>query len=111
MVSHLRKVSAVIEAPTETPRKIVTMLSSASSEVFKSLSTTPHSRKRFPSMSIPMRGAAEGRRRPVSSVVMMGKRMRTGFSISFSCIISRERSSLFVSAFMMGGCIMGTSAI
>ena len=59
-VSAFRKVSAFAVAPTDTPRSMVIMFMSSFVAVFVSLSVTPHSLNRFPSISIPTSVAAGG---------------------------------------------------
>ena len=74
-------------------------------------STTMHSFIRLPSMSMEMRGAAEGRRRQQSMVMVMGK-MTFSTLVTFLVVVMRTRRSfLVVSALMMGGWMMGTSAM
>ena len=110
-VCQLRKASAVAVAPTEMPRKTVTMFISSFCTVLLRRSTTPHSRMRLPSIRLPISGAAEGSSRETKIVTMMGKMIFSVLLTSRSCFISIWRSFLVVSSFMMGGWMTGTSAI
>ena len=62
-------------------------------------------------MSMPTSGAASGTRKETMMVTMMGKMtfsvLETGRRVSMTTM----RSFLVVSAFMMGGWMMGTSAM
>ncbi len=102
-VSSLRKVSAFAVAPTVTPRNIVTILINAFWAVSLSLSTTPDSLKRLPSMSIPIRGATEGRSSTHRMVTTMGKRIFSNLETSLSCSILVSLSFLVVRSLMRGG--------
>jgi len=79
--------------------------------VSDSRSVTSDSRSRLPNISMPTRGVALGRRRTHSRSVTIGKRMRSVLETSRSCLISMRRSSLVVSARMIGGWMIGTSAM
>lgn len=65
--------------------------------------TTPDSLKRLPNISIPTRGVVEGRIEQTIMVTMIGNRILSVFDTGRSCPILIERSSLVVSAFMIGG--------
>ena len=84
MRPDMRLVFALAVAPTVTPRKMTTMLFISFCEVLLRRSTTPLSRKRLPSISMPTSGAAEGNRRLTMIVTAMGKmifsRLLTGRS-------------------------------
>ena len=110
-VSILRKASAVAVAPTLMPRKMVTMLISSFWAVLLRRSTTPHSRNRLPSISRPIKGAAEGRSRETKMVTTMGNTIFSAWETGRSCFMTMQRSSLVVRARMMGGWITGTRAI
>ena len=74
-----------------------------------SRSTTPDSRSRLPSISMPMSGEALGTSRPVSSVTAMGKRTRVSLETGREVYSMRiSRSWRVVSKRMMGGWMMGT---
>ena len=61
-VFQLRKASAVAVAPTEIPRKMVTMFINSFCTVFDKRSVTPHSFIKLPNIKQPISGAAEGKR-------------------------------------------------
>ena len=73
--------------------------------------TTPLSRNRLPSISMPTRGAVEGRIRQTTTVMIMGKRIFSSFDTGRSCSILIFRSFSVVRSFMTGGWIMGTRDI
>ncbi len=73
--------------------------------------TTPDSRNRLPSISIPTRGAVVGRIRHTTIVTTMGKRIFSSLDTGRSCPILIFLSSSVVNSFIMGGWIMGTSDI
>ena len=103
MVWRLRKVRPVAVAPTDTPRKMVTMLMSSFCTVLLRRSTAPHSLKRLPSIKQAIRGAAEGTSRATKMATMMGKMI---FSVLETCrrgFITIFRSASEVRRRMMGG--------
>ena len=110
-VLQSRKFCATIVAPTEVARKMVTMFMSAFCAVSESLSVTPHSRKRLPSMRQPMSGAVEGRSRMTKVATTMGKMIFSFFETSRVCSILTLRICSVVRSFMSGGCIIGMSAM
>ena len=110
-VCQLRKVAAVAVAPTDTPRKMVTMFISSFWTVLLRRSTTPHSRIRLPSIRQPTREAAEGTRKDTKMVTMMGNKIFSVLETGRSCFILILRSLSVVSAFMMGGWMTGTNAM
>ena len=65
--------------------------------------TTPHSRKRLPSISIPTRGAVVGRIMQTTTVTTIGKRILSNLETGRSCSILILRSLSVVMARMMGG--------
>ena len=69
----LRKIVPSALAPTETPSRMVTMLISAFWAVSLNRGTTPLSRNRLPSISIPSSGATEGSISTTTIVTAMGK--------------------------------------
>ena len=78
----MRKVSAPIVAPTLVARKMVMMFISAFCTVSESLSVTPVSRKRLPSISQPISGAVEGRSRMTKVLTTTGKIIFSVFETS-----------------------------
>ena len=82
IVRMLRKVSAPIVAPTLVARKMVMMFISAFCAVSESLSVTPVSRKRLPSMRQPISGAVEGRSRMTKVLTTIGKIIFSVFDTS-----------------------------
>ena len=107
----LRNTSAVAVAPTEMPRKIVMMLHSSLEAVLTRRSTTPDSLSRLPSISMEIRGAAEGSRSETNTVTMIGKQTFSVLETVRSWAMTTWRSFLVVSSFMMGGWMTGTSAM
>ena len=106
-----RKVAASMVAPTLRPRKIVAMFISAFWVVSFNRSTTFDSRNRLPSMNIAMSGAEAGTSSTMTIVAASGK-------ISFSRVVTLRaffilmaRSFWVVRSRMIGGWIIGTSAI
>ena len=89
--------------PTPRPRKIVTALMSAFCMVSESRSTTPHSRARFPSMNIPIKGAADGSNKPHRTRTSKGNMIFSRRDTYRNCRISIFRSFSVVSSFMIGG--------
>ena len=91
---------------------IVTMLMSAFDIVSEMRATDgPASFARLPSISAPMSGTAEGSSTAQRRSTMSGKQI---FSIRFTSRrggIVIARSALVVSAFMIGGWMIGTSAM
>ena len=63
----------MLVAPTVVPRKMVTMFISAFCAVSESLSTSPHSRNRLPSMKQPISGATSGSSRTQKMVTATGR--------------------------------------
>ena len=98
--------------PTESPSMIVTMLMSALDIVSAMRATEgPTSFARLPSMSAPMSGTASLSSTAQRSSTMSGKQIFSIFFTSRSGGIFMRRSSLVVSAFMIGGWMIGTSAM
>ncbi|OPY06818.1 MAG: hypothetical protein A4E67_01356 [Syntrophaceae bacterium PtaB.Bin038] len=94
-----------------TPRKIVTMLIKAFWAVSLRRPTTPDSRNKFPSISIPISGAASGSISTHTIVTAIGKMIRSVFDTGRSCSITTVRIFFVVSSFMIGGWMIGTSAM
>ncbi len=92
-VSSCRKVEPVAVAPTVTPRKIVTMFISSFCAVLDRRSTTPDSRNRLPSISIPTSGAAEGTSSDTKMVTTIGKMI---FSVWKPDAAAPSRCALFL---------------
>ena len=110
-VWRLRNCSAESLEPTAMPRKIVTMLMRAFWAVSDRRSTTPHSRIRLPSMSMPISGAASGSRNAQRSVMRTGKQIFSIFGTTRSCFMRILRSASVVQSFMIGGWMIGTRAM
>ena len=111
MVFQVRNRSAVMVAPTEVARKMVTMFMRAFWAVSLRRSATPHSRNRLPSIRQPISGAVEGRSRMTKAETMIGKMIFSVLVTSRFCSILTTRISGVVRAFMMGGWISGIRAI
>jgi hypothetical protein len=73
-LSSLRKLSAVMKQPTQTPRRRVSMFMNAFPAVSARRSVTPHSLSRLPSMNMPISGADLGTRRMMMMAPTIGKR-------------------------------------
>ncbi len=58
------------------PRNSVTVLAISLAEALVSRSTTPDSLSRLPSISMPIKGVANGTSVPTSTVTTIGNRMR-----------------------------------
>jgi len=110
-VLGLRKVAPVAVAPTLIPRKMVTMFISSFCMVLLRRSSTPHSLARLPSIRQAISGAAEGTSRATNTVTTMGKKIFSFLLTSRRGFMTIWRSSLVVSAFIMGGWITGTRAM
>ncbi|MNY15358.1 hypothetical protein D3C86_1485670 [compost metagenome] len=102
-VFSCRKESAESFEPTVRPRKMVTILISALREVSARRSTTPASRSRLPRANMPISGAASGSSKPISRHSMIGKTIFSACPTGRSCCMTMARSSLVVSARMIGG--------
>ena len=111
IVSSLRKESALIVAPTEMPRKIVVAFRTSFCAAWLRRSVHPHSRRRLPNISIPIRGTAGGRISPQAIVEIIGKRILSVRDTGRSCSIFIERSAFVVKSLIIGGWIRGTSDI
>ena len=98
-------------APTHTPSMMVTMFISAFCAVSDRRSTTPDSRNRLPSMNMPSSGTTEGRIRAMSTSTTIGKMIFSVFETFLSCVILTFRSFSVVSSFMIGGWMIGISAM
>ncbi|VUS52460.1 hypothetical protein SB6411_05855 [Klebsiella spallanzanii] len=110
-VCGCRNLSATSFAPTDNPRKMVTILISPFCTVSLRRSTTPLSRIRLPKQNIPSSGAASGSSSATSSNSTAGKRIFSRLLTVRSCTMRIFRSLSLVSAFIIGGWINGTSAI
>ena len=102
-VATLRKFSALVEAPTDVPRRITTIYIRALEAVSVSCLTTPHSLKRLPSISMPTSGAVVGRIMHTTIVMTIGKRIFSSLVMGRSCSILILRCFSVVKAFMIGG--------
>ena len=71
--------------------------------VFDKRSVTRLSRRRLPKKSMPSSGSAAGVMKPVSRRPTMGNMMRVRRETAVGASILMRRSSLVVSAFMIGG--------
>ncbi len=110
-VSITRNSAADILLPTLTPSSIVTMLTSSFCAVFERRSTTPASRRRLPSMSMPTSGVAAGMESAMTIVVTTGNTIFTRCDTCFTSLITTTRSFSEVRARMIGGWITGTRAM
>ena len=97
--------------PTDSPSKMVTMLQNSFCRVLDKRSATPDSLIRLPNVSAPIKGAASGSRNAHSSSNVSGKRIFSRLVTGRSCCILILRSASVVSSFIMGGWIIGTSAM
>ena len=98
--------------PTDKPSMIVTILMSAFDIVSAMRATEgPTSFARLPSISAPMSGTADGSNTAQSRSTTSGKQIFSIFFTSRSGGILISRSSFVVSAFIIGGWIIGTSAM
>ena len=111
MVCMVRKVEPWVVAPTVRPRKMVTMLHSSFWAVLLMRSTTPQTRIRLPSISMPTRVAASGSSSDTMIVTAMGKMIVSVLETWRSWPMRMVRSLWVVSAFMMGGWMTGTKAM
>ena len=102
-VSGVRNVSAVAVAPTDMPKRIVTIFISSFCTVLLSLSTTPLSRNRLPSISEPTSGAALGTSSATKSVTTIGNTIFSTFFTLRSGFITIMRSFFVVRARIIGG--------
>ena len=121
IVVQLRNASAVIVAPTDSPRKMVAafmMLLEAASNKRNVL--VPISFTRLPNINIPTKGTALGTKRATIVVTTIGKIIfnTRRFLISvfegyfFSCSFMLMLNSFFVqNSFTTSGIITGTSAM
>ena len=107
----VRKDEPVVVAPTVRPRKMVTMLHSSFWAVLEMRSTTPQTRIRLPSISMPISVAASGSSRETMMVTAMGKMMVSVLDTCLSWPMRILRSLGVVSAFMIGGWMTGTRAM
>ena len=103
MVSFLRKVAPTAVAPTEMPRKSVTMFINAFWAVSERRSVTPVSFRRFPNIRQPSSPATEGSSITVNTVTMMGKMIFSVLETSLSCPILIARSFLGTMRRISGG--------
>ena len=104
----LKKLSPDIVAPTDTPRKIVTIFMSSFWAALVNLFTTPDSLKRLPIMNMAISGAIGGTMRQIISVAARGKRILSDRETGRSWCMIMVRSFLVVSSFIIGGWMMGT---
>ena len=102
-MSIFRNTEPVAVAPTVTPRNIVIIFISSFCAVLNSLSTTPLSRNRLPSISIPTSGAASGRKIATTITTRTGNMIFSSFETGLSCFITIVRSFFVVRAFIIGG--------
>ena len=107
----LRKLAALVDAPTDVPRRITTMYIKAFDAVSASCFVTPHSLKRLPSIKNPTSGAVVGKISTTTTVTTIGKRIFSNFETGLNCSILIALSFLVVKSFIIGGCIIGTSDI
>ncbi|MBA7697747.1 hypothetical protein ES703_106415 [subsurface metagenome] len=99
-------------APIDRVRNIVKISMSAVEAVLLSLSVTPEVANRFPTINIPIRGAARGTIKMIITDVIIGNIIFSVDETSRSCgFMYIARSFSVVSRFIIGGWIIGTSAI
>ena len=103
IVVTFKNLSALVVAPTERPRTITTMYIRALEAVSCNCLTTPDSRKRLPTISIPTSGAVVGRIIQTTIVTITGKRIFSSLDTGRSCSILIFLSSSVVKSFMIGG--------
>ena len=106
---QLRNASALVVAPTDVPSKITTIYINALEAVSCNCLTTPDSLNRLPNINIPTSGAVVGRIRHTTIVTTIGNRIFSSFDTGRSCAIFIFLSFSVVSAFIIGGWIIGTS--
>ena len=106
-----KKLSATAVAPTVTPRNIVTMFISSFCAVLQSLSHTPDSLNRLPSIRQPTSETASGMMSPTTIVTIIGKRIFAVFDTGRSWSITVILIFFVVKSFINGGWIIGISAI
>jgi hypothetical protein len=112
MVSAFRKSSASIMPPTARPSRIVTTFASSFCAAFESRSRPVASRSRLPNIKVPMSGVALGAMSPVMTIVTIGNRIFVLFeTFRARAGIFTWRSASVVSARMIGGWMIGTSAM
>ena len=102
-VCGCRKFSALAVAPTDTPRKIVTMFISSFCAVLERRSVTPQTFKRFPNIKNPISGAASGRIIETTIVTSTGKISFSTCDTGRSAVMTISRSFFEVSKRMNGG--------
>ena len=66
---------------------------------------------RFPSIRKPTSGAADGRIMQTTAVTVIGNRISSFLETGLSEVIFIARSFFVVTSFMIGGCIIGISAM
>ena len=111
MVSSVRNVAAEVLAPTVTPSRIVTMSMNAVCAVLASRSVTSDSRSRLPKNSMPSSGRPPGASSVVSRNPTIGNMIRTRLETGARSGMRMRRSSRVVSSRMIGGWMIGTSAM
>ena len=97
--------------PTLIPRNIVIPFISPLLAVCDSLSVTIHSLSRLPSISMPKSGKESGKIRPHINVITIGNTIFSRLETGRNCSIFIARSFFVVSNFIIGGWIIGISAI
>ena len=98
-----RKLCAVAVAPTVTPKNIVTIFISSFCTIFASLSATPLSFKRLPSIRQPTSDTASGIIKATTIVTIIGNKIFSVFDTGRSCSITIILSFLRVISFIIGG--------
>ena len=97
--------------PTEVPRNTVTMFMVSFWAALLRRSQTPHSRMKLPSMSIPMSAETSGTS-SMQNIVTISANISFSRRETLRRLFMRIlRSASVVSARMMGGWIIGTSAM
>ena len=100
-----------LKSPRVLEKRIRQLILRFTPTVLLSRSVTPHSRSRLPNVSIPIRGAAEGRNSRQSNRTVSGNMTFSSLLTGRSCDMTTSRSAWVVSARMIGGWMMGTSAM
>ena len=110
-VSGVKNLSAASFDPTDKPKKIVTIFIKEFCATSLNLSTTKDYFIRLPKQSIPNRGAALGSNKPTNKNSIIGKIIFSFWDTLLNWTIWIVLSESEVKAFIIGGCINGTSAM
>ena len=102
-VCGCKNLSATNLAPTDKPKKIVTILINAFCAVSFRRSTTPLVLSKLPKQNIPSNGAASGNNKATSNNKTIGKIIFSRLLTLRNCVIRILRSCSVVNAFIIGG--------